>query len=185
MYCAAGHVGKQRWIWEGRSRVQSGGKGGIRWSVRDLRNCQMFLFYRAPLKIISRFCDWHFLTSSPDALEVCIRGCEARTNPTQQNAVQMQLGKGFSGAMYWKSLKHLKTLLNNTPISYAPYDPYVHSLSPPHVCCRYSPLVFSCTLFLWGWQIVSAWGCSQGACLPPPIVLLSCNSWKYEVTKSG
>ena len=107
----------------------------------------MFLFYRAPLKIISRFCDWHFLTSSPDALEVCIRGCEARTNPTQQNAVQMQLGKGFSGAMYWKSLKHLKTLLNNTPISYAPYDPYVHSLSPPHVCCRYSPLVFSCTLF--------------------------------------
>ena len=134
----------------------------------------MFLFYMAPLKIISRFCDWHFLTSSPDALEVCIRGCEARTNPTQQNAVQMQLGKGFSGAMYWKSLKHLKTLLNNTPISYAPYDPYVHSLSPPHVCCSYSPLVFSCTLFC---QIgrLSLLGAVQkaraAAFLPPPVVL--------------
>ena len=94
---------------------------------------------------------------------------------TQHNRMQCRcnLGRFVSGAMYWKSLKHLKTLLNNTPISYAPYDPYVHSVSPPHVCCRYSPLVFSCTLFceIGRWSVSAYWGCSQGACLPPPIVL--------------
>ena len=52
----------------------------------------MILFYRAPpKKYLTRFCEWHFLLSCTAAWEVCIRGCVAGTNATQQEAVPGKL----------------------------------------------------------------------------------------------